>query len=301
LFQALLPPLNLLSSSNIRAIHRNSRISRNAWIALLGVTCAIGLIIITIHLRTGPTFDDEFTGPAGESPNYGMSKAYWNVQGCWMVGCGNESPTQYSAANAYLDGNGDLVLEADKGSNASCGFALCQYTSSGLSMFANGSPTWSQEYGTFSARIDVPVGKGLWPGFWLVGSTSNSSVWPMDGEIDIMEVFGQQSNVIEQHVEGGSPMLRWGKGWSLPEGQSDAGWHTYSVTWSPSGIQWSVDGTATLSLTAQQAGSAWMQSFEHPFHIILDLTVGGNAVGSPTASTIFPAQMLVDWVRVTSG
>jgi beta-glucanase (GH16 family) len=268
-------------------------------VAVLAAVSTIGVASIVSRSRTDSTFDDEFSGPAGANPNYEMGKSYWNLSNCWTVGCGNESPTQYSAANAYLDGNGDLVLQADKGSDASCGFVRCQYTSAGLSMFAGDSPTWSQEYGTFSARIEVPLGQGLWPGFWLVGSTTNASEWPLDGEIDVMEGLGQQSNVVEQHIEGGSPFLRLGSGWTLPAGQSMAGWHTYSVTWSPSGLQWSVDGIKTLSLTAQQVGVAWMQSFEHPFHVILDLTVGGTAAGPPNAATEFPAKMLVDWVRVT--
>jgi hypothetical protein len=35
----------------------------------------------------------------------------------------------------------------------------------------------------------------------------------------------------------------------------------------------------------------------HPFHIVLDEAIGGWP-GNPNAATVFPASMLVDWVRL---
>jgi len=251
------------------------------------------------------TFDDEFSGPAGANPNYGLSATYWYLDDCWRTGCGNRSPTQYSQSNAYLDGQGDLVLEADRGSSASCGFGPCQYTSAGLTMVnwqSDGMASWSQTYGTFSARIKLPVGQGLWPAFWMTGSNEATVKWPLDGEIDVLELRGQQPTVIQQHLEGGSVLLRTGAGWTMPAGQSAAGWHIYSVTWNPAGIEWKVDGIATLLVTPAEARNAWPESFEHPFSMRLDLTVGGDLprLGEPNSSTVLPAKMLVDWIRVTS-
>jgi beta-glucanase (GH16 family) len=206
--------------------------------------------------------------------------------------------------NIYLDGRGHLVIKATKGSNAFCGFAPCQYTSGGLSMIdwsSGGEITWSQEYGTFAARIKVPAGSGLWPGFWLAGSNGATVQWPLNGEIDIMEVKSQQPRIIDQFVEGGSPELHTGVFWKLPPGQSAHQWHVYEVSWTPAGIRWLVDGHVTEELSAVVAGAAWAQSFEHPFDMVLDLTVGGDLVGLglPDAHTKLPASMLVDWIRVT--
>jgi beta-glucanase (GH16 family) len=252
----------------------------------------------------GPnTFDDEFTGPAGSGPNEGLSRPVWYIDGCWTEGCGHESPTEYSSSNAYLDGQGDLVLEADPGSSASCGFAPCQYRSAGLTMhstFHSDLSSWSQLYGTFSARIKVPTGQGLWPAFWLTGTNESSASWPMNGEIDAMESYGgNRPRVVQQHLVGASG-LRSGSWWLLPPGESVSDWHTYSVTWSPTEIVWQVDGATTQIITEAEAGPAWAASFEHPFDIFLDLEVGGSDVGSPDASTVFPAKMLIDWVRVSS-
>ena len=185
------------------------------------------------------TFDDEFAGPAGANPNYGMPANYWHIDPCWTTGCGNNSPTEYSATNAYLNGRGDLVLEADQGASASCGFAPCQYTSAGLTMIDwdhGGTAAWSQTYGSFAARIEMPQGQGLWPAFWMVGADAATVPWPLSGEIDAVEVRGQQPNLISQHVEGGTPTtFRWGSDWALPASDSAGGWHIYSVSWSSSG------------------------------------------------------------------
>jgi beta-glucanase (GH16 family) len=53
---------------------------------------------------------------------------------------------------------------------------------------------------------------------------------------------------------------------------------------------------ATVAPASLPAGAAWV--FNHPFFVILDLAVGGGFVGPPDASTTFPQQLLVDYVRV---
>jgi beta-glucanase (GH16 family) len=252
------------------------------------------------------TFDDEFTGPAGADANYGMSQRYWMLDPCWKSGCAG-SPTAYSSNNSYLDGNGNLVLQADQGATGMCGSVACQYTSAGLTMldWANGGqPTWSQQYGTFSARIKMPVGRGLWPAFWLEGSNDATVGWPASGEIDGVEAHGQDPQSVSGHAigsaDGTSESLNYGGSYTLPDAQDISGWHTYSVTWSPYGIVWQVDGTTMLTMSAAQAGPSWARSLQHPFSILLDLTVGGPTVGLPDASTVFPAKMLVDYVRAWS-
>lgn len=42
-------------------------------------------------------------------------------------------------------------------------------------------------YGTFSAEIQLPKGRNLWPAFWLCGEGEEN--WPAVGEIDIMEAW----------------------------------------------------------------------------------------------------------------
>jgi beta-glucanase (GH16 family) len=161
--------------------------------------------------------------------------------------------------------------------------------------------SWSQQFGVFAARIRIKnPSRGLWPAFWMEGADHGTVGWPLDGEVDTFEAVGQQPTTIQQHIEGGHTLTTMGSGWSLPPGESIAGWHTYSVTWSPSMIQWSVDGHTTLTLTSSQVGPAWAASFMHPMALRLDLTVGGNRPGAADATSTFPAEMVVDWVRVSA-
>jgi beta-glucanase (GH16 family) len=249
-------------------------------------------------------------GPAGANINYGMGANYWLLNSCWTVGCGNNSPTEYSASNAELDGSGDLAITATQGGSGMCGDVACAYTSAGFEMidWANdGIPTWSQEYGTFTARIKMPAGQGLWPAFFLGGANNAQVGFPEDGEIDVVEADGSNLSYTSGHAIGGltptptAPGLNWGQDNLIPGGGSITGWHTYSITWSPYGIQWQVDGQTTQAMSAAVANAIWGPAFEHPFCMYLDLTVGGGAWGLPDASTVFPATMLVNYVEVTSG
>jgi beta-glucanase (GH16 family) len=72
----------------------------------------------------------------------------------------------------------------------------------------------------------------------------------------------------------------------------------------PAEIRYDVDDVQYFSVTPQQATcgtsvplpGAWI--FDHPFFIILNLAIGGDWPGAPNASTVFPVQMWVDYVRV---
>ena len=266
---------------------------------------------VVVPAATPYTFDDEFTGAAGAGPNTGLSENYWLSDGCWTSGCGNSVPTEYAASNAHLDGSGDLVLQADSGSTSQCGPVACQFTSGALTMTdwssTGPSATWSQEYGTFSARMKLPTGAGLWPAFWLTGSDISNSTGPVNGEIDIVEALGQAPTMASGHAVGGDggtatsggAAINLGSSYALPDGGTIDGWHVYSITWSPYGIEWTIDGATVLTLSPAQIGSVWAQSFQHPFTLHLDLAVGGPA-GATNATTVLPADMLVDWVRVTN-
>jgi beta-glucanase (GH16 family) len=78
----------------------------------------------------------------------------------------------------------------------------------------------------------------------------------------------------------------------------DQGFHTYGALWFPGTIQLSVDGTpyATVVRADLSGSDSWV--FDRPFFLLLNLAVGGDWPGTPTAATRFPATMLVDWVRV---
>jgi len=149
--------------------------------------------------------------------------------------------------------------------------------------------------------MKLPTGRGLWPAFWLLGANIATTPWPGCGEIDIMEYRGQEPSVIQGSLHGpgysgGNARTR---SFTLPNnGRFDDGFHVFAVEWRTNQITFLVDNVPYQVLTPASlpAGSPWV--FDHPFFIILNLAVGGNYLGPPDASTVFPQTLLVDYVRV---
>lgn len=242
-------------------------------------------------------FEDNFDGPAG-SPVDGSK---WQLETGDNV---NNLERQYytnSTRNAALDGQGNLVITARKENpgNFNCWYGRCEYTSARL----NTAGRFSHAYGHYEARIKVPRGQGMWPAFWMLGNNFGDVGWPESGEIDIMENVGFEPTTVHGtlHGPGYSGAEGIGAGYTLPGGQHFAdAFHTFAVDWSPNRITWSVDGIAYQTRTpADLDGDRWV--FDHPFFLIVNLAVGGRWPGDPDGGTVFPSQLVVDYVRVTTG
>ncbi|MEU1127413.1 lectin [Streptomyces sp. NPDC005899] len=243
------------------------------------------------------TFSDEFDGAAGSAVDGGK----WQVETGDNVS--NHERQYYTAGNrnAALDGQGHLVITARKENpaNYQCWYGRCEYTSARL----NTAGKFTTTYGRVEARMKIPRGQGIWPAFWMLGNDIGQVGWPASGEIDIMENVGFEPSTVHGtlHGPGYSGSGGIGAGYTLPGGQAFAdAYHTFAVDWSPNAITWSVDGTVYQRRTpADLGGKQWV--FDKPFFVILNLAVGGYWPGDPDAGTPLPQQLLVDYVRVTSG
>jgi beta-glucanase (GH16 family) len=240
------------------------------------------------------SWSDEFTGPDGSSPD--SSKWAYDIGG---NGWGNDELEYYTnrAQNVQLKG-GNLVIAAQKETYTGADGVTRNYTSARLKTQA----LFSQAYGRFEARIKIPAGQGLWPAFWMLGSNIGSVKWPTCGEIDIMENIGKEPGTVHGSMHGPStpgPTGDLTAAFSLPAGQHFASdFHIYAVEWEPGTVRFYVDSNlyATVNSSQWPAGGTWV--FDHPFFIILNVAVGGSWPGSPDSTTVFPQQMLVDYVRV---
>lgn len=154
--------------------------------------------------------------------------------------------------------------------------------------------SFSQIYGYFEIRAQMPKGAGLWPAFWLLPSDMS---WPP--EIDIMEAFGDTNPV---NGGGGRTMIHYASH-TPPDNQIcgtwydigvdvTAGFHVYGVDWQPEGITYYFDGTPYASCPPNPASNK-------PFYMLINLAVGGHGSwpGVPNASNIWPAQLSIDYVR----
>ena len=241
-------------------------------------------------------WSDEFNQPDGSVPDP-TKWGYETGGGGWG---NNEQENYTSRTNNVRIVGGQLVIEADQenyGGNS--------YTSGRL--LTQGK--WSWTYGRIEASIKIPRGQGIWPAFWMLGDNIGSVGWPTCGEIDIMENIGKTSDQGTDHgtihgpQSGGDYNGGTGVGgtYTLPGGAALADdFHVYAVQWTTNQIQWFVDTNLYFTATPAKlpSGSTWV--FTQPQFITLNVAVGGNWPGNPDGTTVFPQQMLVDYVRVYS-
>jgi len=238
----------------------------------------------------GLIWEDDFEGPAGSLPD--PTKWRFDIGTDW----GN-AQLEYDTdrpENVSLDGHGHLAIIARKEN-----YRGRQYTSGRI----NTRDLFEHAYGRFEAKIRLPIGRGIWPAFWLLGANFDEVGWPECGEIDIMEYRGQEPNIVlgSIHGPGYSGGNALGNRFRLSQGTFNDDFHIFAIEWNPSNITWYVDGVAyqTLEPGDLPDGARWV--FDHPFFIILNVAVGGHFVGPPDSTTAFPQTMLVDWVRVYGG
>ena len=235
---------------------------------------------------------DDFDGPAGAQPD----PAFWThelgdgtEQG--IPGWGNGELQRYTAdrPNSALDGRGNLAVTARRDESGRGAYTSARLITRGAV---------EVRYGRLEARVRVPRGAGLWPAFWALGADIGEAGWPACGEIDVMEHVGRQPRRVYGAIHG-------------PGYSGDAGlarthhlttdvaedFHVFAVEWAPAELVWSVDRLDYHRATpADVAPRAW--AFGHPFYLLLNLAVGGGLGGEVADETAFPAQMLVDYVRV---
>jgi beta-glucanase (GH16 family) len=250
----------------------------------------------TMHKRAQAwklSWSDEFNGPDGAAPDPAK----------WVIVSGgknyaNKELEQYTArAENVRQEHGNLVITARREAFTGADGITREYTSARLQTKGK----FEQKCGRFEARIKIPQGQGMWPAFWLLGNDITTADWPTCGEIDIMENVGYEPGKVHGSLHGpgysgDSPLTG---AYSLPAGSkfSDS-YHVFAVEWDASAIHFYVDDHPYETQTPDSIPSSKQWVFDHPFFILLNLAVGGQWPKDPDASTQFPQQMLVDYVRV---
>lgn len=237
-----------------------------------------------------PSWSDEFTGRAGLPPD----PSKWNHDS-GASGWGNHELERYTSrrGNSRLDGRGHLRIIARH--RRGLGNRRGSYTSARLQTDGK----FSFRYGRVAIRAKLPKGRGLWPAFWMLGSSFPEVDWPFCGEIDVMENLGHNTRVSSGFVHGPGSMADTGVGGFYRSKTSLAkGFHVFSAAWSADRISFAVDGNTfrRVSRDSYPPGQTW--AFDRRMFLLLNLAVGGSWPGKPSAKTVFPARLVVDWVRV---
>ena len=151
-------------------------------------------------------------------------------------GWGNAEQQWYTEDNATVAG-GFLTITAREES-VEPGF---QYTSARLRSLRKGD--WT--YGRLEMRAKMPLGKGLWPAFWMLPTDQVYGGWAASGEIDIVEYLGSDPEEIfgTIHYGGSWPNNTFsGTPYQLPSGTFADDFHEFAIEWEEGEIRWYVDG-----------------------------------------------------------
>ncbi len=221
-------------------------------------------------------WSDEFDGSSVNTSNW----TFETGGGGW----GNNEKQYYQSSNASV-ANGLLSITARKQSVGGNAYTSARMITKDKRQFT---------YGRIEARIKMPLGQGLWPAFWMLGSNINTVQWPGCGEIDIMEHVNSGNEILgTMHWNGSNGYTYYGGNTQT----SPENYHVYRVDWTPTGISWSVDGN--VYHTANIANSVnSTEEFHRPFFLLLNLAVGGNLSSQTIDDSKLPATMYVDYVRV---
>ena len=236
---------------------------------------------------------DDFNGDS-------LNEADWNVETHEPGWVNSEWQAYVDSADNIQVKDGKLLLKpiktVDKDGNAS-------YTSGRI----NTQGRHDFKYGYFECRAKVPTGKGYLPAFWMMPTDENLyGQWPKCGEIDIMEVMGQETNKAYGTIHYGEPHAQSQGTYSVSAADNFAdNYHTYAVDWEPGKITWYIDGikyheeSDWFSAKENQGTVAYPAPFDQPFYMILNLAVGGSWVGYPDDTTTYDDQeYAIDYVKV---
>lgn len=226
-------------------------------------------------------WEEDFSGNA-------LNMEVWNYEegdGCPNVcGWGNNERQVYTRTNHEVK-DGMLHIQAKKEGDT---YTSTRITTAGKKEF---------QYGYIEVRAKLPVGQGIWPAFWMLGSNIKEKGWPWCGEIDILEYVGK-----EPHMVFTSLHTKDSHGETINTRKTEfkdieEGFHTYAVDWNAERMIFYVDDQAVYTFAPENKTEA-IWPYNQPFYILLNVAIGGNFGGPEVDDTIFPQTFMIDYIRV---
>lgn len=297
------------------------------------MTGAAAILMLSAALAGGEAIAHE--APSGgwslvwsdEFDDRAIDRSKWDFEvDCW--GGGNNERQCYTdkQRNAAVE-DGKLVITARKEKAAGPAFPLSQRGEPGKAnaratrdftsarLVTRGKAAWT--YGRVEVRAKLPQGQGTWPAIWMLPEDSHYGSWAASGEIDILEAvnLGVRCDTCEGGIENRIlGTLHYGGQWpdnkhkgdetALPAPIDD--FHIFGIVWEKGKIVWTIDGKPYATRVAGDWSSSGSTDpaapFDRPFHLILNLAVGGGLAEGRGAKGVdergYPKIMEIDWVRV---
>jgi beta-glucanase (GH16 family) len=263
-------------------------------------------------------WSDEFEGTQIDPSKWAfdLGNGFYNYESNqWISGWGNAELQYYTRdpENVCVRA-GSLHIRAIKESLHGCGYSSARLKTRSR----EGAALFAQKFGRFEFRAKLPTGQGIWPALWMLPLDDRYGAWAASGEIDVMETRGQEPDKIlgTLHYGGQWPSnVHSGNYFHFSNNDSISNFHVYAVEWDPGEIRWYVDeqcyATQTFWWSSSLVGKGkglpasnpkdlqpWPAPFDQPFYLVMNLAVGGRFPGNPDLRTAFPAEMIVDYVRV---
>jgi beta-glucanase (GH16 family) len=235
---------------------------------------------------------DEFEGTSPDPGKWEHQIGTGESEG--LTDWGNDELQYYTARpeNSRVEG-GRLHITARREN-----FGDRHYTSARLRTREKGD--WT--YGRFEIRARLPKGRGMWPAVWMLPTDNEYGRWAASGEIDIMELVGHEPATVHGTLHHGGS---WpdnehsGSSYTLPSGDFSQDFHVFALEWEPGEFRWYVDGVHYQTQTEWSTdGFPFPAPFDRRFHLLVNLAVGGRWPGDPDATTAFPQELVIDYVRV---
>jgi len=221
------------------------------------------------------SYADEFT--ASFNANQYNTCYRWACSAGWNAELERYTTSQISTHDGVLD------LKAEQKSIIAHG--ITYNYQSGMITTAD---KYAYLYGVTEVRFKVPSGKGYWPAIWMLAQNGQSTT-----ELDLMENIGDNDIHSGMHwLDASNNHKHQGTTLTVPNLSAD--WHTISVDWQPTYVAFALDGKEYYRETDPT-------HIPHTaMYLLANLAIGGNWPGNPDASTVFPADFLLDYIHVTT-
>jgi beta-glucanase (GH16 family) len=239
------------------------------------------LSIISIKSEfTKLIFEENFSGNS-------LNTSLWEFDIGNGDGWGNEELEYYrkNSENIFIQNDQLHIVARVKD------FGGFKYTSAKITT----KKTFHFTYGKVEARIKSPIGKGIWPAFWMLGANIDETPWPKCGEIDILEAINTENIIYNTLHYYSTEENKHKENQQKTNIENINEFHIYTLTWTKNEIKMLIDDKETYSANLNEFDT---DAFQKPFYLLLNLAVGGNWPGTEIDETVFPLEMVIDYIRI---